>query len=78
LFEDIHQGRKYAFSPSGMGYSDIHNYRWQAGKSSGTIQASRKLKDIGSASRKEYEAKTYGMELPDANTLIRRALGARK
>jgi hypothetical protein len=78
LFEDIHQGRKYAFSPSGLGYSDIHNYRWQAGKSAGTIQALRKLKDIGKASKKEYEAKTYGMELPDANTLIRRALGARK
>jgi hypothetical protein len=78
LFDDIHQGRKYAFSPSGLGYSDIHNYRWQAGKSAGTIQALRKLKDIGKASKKEYEAKTYGMELPDANTLIRRALGARK
>lgn len=78
LFEDIHMGRKYAFSPSGLGYSDIHNYRWQAGKSAGTVQALRKLKDIGKASKKEYEAKTYGMELPDANTLIRRALGARK
>lgn len=78
LFEDIHSGRKYAFSPSGLGYSDIHNYRWQAGKAAGTIQALRKLKDIGKASKKEYEAKTYGMELPDANTLIRRALGARK
>jgi hypothetical protein len=78
LFEDIHQGRKYAFSPTGLGYSDVHNYRWQAGKSVGTIQALRKLKDIGTASKKEYEASTYGMELPDANTLIRRALGARK
>lgn len=78
LFEDIHQGRKYAFSPSGSGYSDVHNYRWQAGKSAGTIQALRKLKDIGKASKKEYEAMTYGMELPDPNTLIRRALGARK
>lgn len=78
LFEDIHSGRKYAFSPSGLGYSDIHNYRWQAGKAAGTVQALRQLKDIGKASKKEYEAKTYGMELPDANTLIRRALGARK
>jgi hypothetical protein len=78
LFEDLHTGRKYAFSASGQGYSDVHNYRWQAGKSAGTIQALRKLKDIGTASKKEFETKTYGMELPDANTLVRRALGARK
>lgn len=77
LFDDIHQGRKYAFSPSGGGYADIHNYRWQAGKASGTIQALRKLKDIASQSKKEFESQTYGMELPDTSTLIRRAIGGR-
>ncbi len=77
LYEDIHQGRKYAFSPSGGGYADINNYRWQAGKSAGIIQALRKLKDIASQSKKEFETQTYGMELPDANTLIRRAIGGR-
>lgn len=77
LFEDIHQGRKYAFSPSGQGYADINNYRWQAGKSSGIVQALKKLKDVSSKSRKQFEAETYGMELPDASTLIRRALGPR-
>jgi hypothetical protein len=77
LFEDIHMGRKYAFSPSGQGYSDIHNYRWQAGKSAGTIQALKKLKEIGSQSKKAFESETYGMELPDAKTLIRRSLGGR-
>jgi len=77
LFEDIHQGRKYAFSPAGGGYADINNYRWQAGKSAGTIQALRKLKDIASQSKREFETQTYGMELPDVNTLIRRAIGGR-
>jgi len=77
LYEDIHQGRKYAFSPSGGGYADINNYRWQAGKSAGTIQALRKLKDIASQSKREFETQTYGMELPDASTLIRRAIGGR-
>ncbi len=77
LFEDIHQGRKYAFSPSGGGYADIHNYRWQAGKSSGVIQALRQLKDISSETKKVFESRTYGMELPDASTLIRRSLGGR-
>lgn len=78
LFDDMHQGRKYAFSPTGLGYSDIHNYRWQAGKSVGTVQALRQLRAIGAASKRDYETTTYGMVLPDANTLIRRALGARK
>lgn len=77
LFEEIHHGRTYAFSPSGQGYMDVHNYRWQSGKAAGTIQALRKLKDIADKGRKEFESQTYGMELPDVNTLIRRALGAK-
>jgi hypothetical protein len=74
LFEDMHHGRKHAFSQSGQGYADIHNYRWQSGKSSGVVQALRQLKDISTKSRKEFESATYGMELPDVNTLVRRAL----
>jgi hypothetical protein len=77
LFEDIHHGRTYAFSSAGSGYSDVANYRWQAGKQVGTVQALKKLKDISTQSRKEFEARTYGMELPDAGTLVRRALGGR-
>jgi hypothetical protein len=77
LFEEIHQGRSYAFSPSGLGYSDAANYRWQANKEAGNIQALRKLKEIASKSKKEFEVETYGMELPDVNTLIRRAIGGR-
>jgi hypothetical protein len=78
LFDDIHKGRTYAFSPSGQGYSDIYNYRWQAGKQAGTVQALRKLKDISVKGRKAFEESTYGMSLPDASTLVRRALGARR
>jgi len=78
VFDVIHEGRRSAFSPSGKGYMDIANYRWQAGKAAGTIQALNKLKDIGTKSRKSFEASTYGMELPDASTLIRRALIAKK
>lgn len=77
LFDEIHKGRSYAFSPSGAGYMDPSNYRWQAGKEAGTIQALRKLKDISLKGKKEFEAQTYGMELPDVNTLIRRAIGGR-
>jgi hypothetical protein len=77
LFDEIHLGRRDAFSPSGLGYTDVANYRWQAGKQEGTIQALRKLKEIAKKSKKEFEAETYGMELPDVEVLIRRALGGR-
>lgn len=78
LFDMIHQARKTAFSPSGQGYSDVANYRWQSGKSAGTVQALKQLKDLSSKSKKEFETATYGMELPDANTLVRRALSAKR
>jgi len=74
LFEDIHHGRKAAFSQSGQGYLDYANYRWQAGKAKGVVQALRKLKDISKKTRQEFESQTYGMELPDARVLIRRAI----
>jgi hypothetical protein len=78
LFDMIHQARKTAFSPSGQGYSDVANYRWQSGKSAGTVQALKQLKDLSTKSKKEFETATYGMELPDANTLVRRALSAKR
>jgi hypothetical protein len=78
LYEDIHHGRKYAFSPSGQGYSDVHNYRWQAGKAAGTIQALKALKEIEKQSKQIFEAATYGQELPTADTLVRRALSNKR
>jgi hypothetical protein len=78
LFEDIHHGRKYAFSPSGQGYADAHNYRWQAGKSSGTVQALKQLKEIATMTKQQFEEQTYGQELPNADTLIRRALSNKR
>ena len=73
MFEDIHHGRSGAFSQSGAGYLDYANFRWQAGKQSGLVQALKKLKDISAKTRQQFEAQTYGMELPDASVLIRRA-----
>lgn len=74
LFEDIHGGRKYAFSPEGLGYADYANYRWQVGKASGVVQALKALKELSTKTRKEFESQTYGVELPDASVLIRRAI----
>lgn len=78
LFEDIHKGRKYAFQPGGQGYADVHNYRWQAGKKAGTIQALKALKEIEKQSKKVFEAATYGQELPSTDTLVRRALSNKR
>jgi hypothetical protein len=66
-----------AFSSSGQGYLDIHNYRWQAGKSSGAVRALRKLKDIKDQGKASFETATYGMELPNPDVLIRRAIGGK-
>jgi hypothetical protein len=74
LFEDIHQGRKSAFSESGEGYSDFANYRWQANKDSGVIPALKKLKELTDESKKATEVRMYGAELPGADVLIRRAM----
>ena len=73
LFEDLHHGRGFAFSPSGQGYADYANFRWQAGKKTGVVQALKQLKEISTKTRQEFESNTYGMELPTANVLVRRA-----
>lgn len=73
LFDDIHMGRRYAFSESGQGYLDYNNFRWQSGKESGIVPALAKLKEIADMSSREFSAATYGIELPDVSTLIRRA-----
>lgn len=73
LYDEIHKNRSQAFSPTGQGYADFHNYRWQAGKRAGTIGKLRNIREyVKENSRAEAQA-TYGIELPDASTLIRRA-----
>ena len=73
LFEDIHTSRGAAFGPSGLGYGDYANYRWQAGKRSGIVQAMKKLHNVRDQATANFSKQTYGMELPDAATLIRRS-----
>jgi hypothetical protein len=73
LFEDIHQGRKLAFSPTGQGYYDFHNYRWQSGKKLGTVHALRQMHDYQKETEKTQAVETYGVELPDTRTMVRRA-----
>jgi len=73
FYEDLHNGRKIAFSKTGAGYADFNNYRWQAGKKSGIIQALRQIKDYSDEAKKKNESDLYGVELPSAETLIRRS-----
>jgi hypothetical protein len=73
LFEDIHKSRRYAFRPDGKGYFDFYNYRWQAGKKYGTVPALRQMSEYWSAYKAQEAEETYGIELPDTQTLIRRA-----
>lgn len=73
LFDEIHEGRSAAFGPSGEGYEDFTNYRWQAGKESGIVQAMRKLKDVSKNVKSITAGQKYGLDLPKTDVLIRRA-----
>jgi hypothetical protein len=70
LYEEIHANRSLAFSPTGQGYSDFHNYRWQAAKKNGVVA---KLRSVRTHARNTLGDMDYGVDLPDASTLIRRA-----
>lgn len=73
LYEEIHSARRAAFGPSGYGYNDFGNHRWQVGKSTGVIQSMRRLKEYYDDIRADNAFETYGLELPNTDTLIRRA-----
>jgi hypothetical protein len=73
LFDEIHENRSDAFSGSGEGYADFNNYRWQAGKREGTIELLRSMREYASSLETDQVSSTYGVELPDADTLVRRA-----
>jgi hypothetical protein len=73
LYEEIHGLRSEAFSSSGSGYTDYNNYRWQAGKRTGVVQALRHLKESVEREIEEFSRKTYGVDLPDTEALVRRA-----
>jgi hypothetical protein len=73
LFHEIHSNRSSAFSTSGEGYNDFSNYRWQAGKREGVIQTLREVREYMENIQTEQDKTKYGVEFPDASTLIRRA-----
>jgi hypothetical protein len=73
IFDVVHEGRKTAFSGTGDGYDDWGNYLWQMGKKAGWIPALRQIKDYHQRASQASDVDTYGVELPDSDTLVRRA-----
>lgn len=39
LFDNLHLGRKQAFSDQGEGYGDFYNFQWQSAKANGVVNA---------------------------------------
>lgn len=71
MWDEIHHNRRMAFNMDGAGYYDFHNYRWQAAKRSGAHEMLRTIKNR--VREEEGQQNVYDTELPDANTLVRRA-----
>lgn len=74
MFDDIHLGRKKAFGPGGEGYGDWNNFRWQAHKRFGTMQA---LNTLASARRQATDAEQtalYGAPIDSAEVALRKAV----
>jgi hypothetical protein len=68
LYNEIHNNRALAFSPTGEGYADFHNYRWQSGKRSGAINQLKKIREYMKTSLQMPD-----IDLPSTTTMIRRA-----
>ena len=78
IFDSVHEGRRVAFSPTGGGYDDPANYVWQAGKKAGWIPALRQLKEYHQQMKASDQVNTYGITLPDTDTLTARAATYRR
>jgi hypothetical protein len=75
LFDSIHLGRHNAFGPGGSGYGDYYNFRWQAHKQAGTMQALHDVAELRSTAREAYEKNLYGGPIKSAeDSLIEASL----
>jgi hypothetical protein len=73
LFDDIHLGRRNAFGPDGQGYGDFYNFRWQAHKRFGTVQALNRLVQARRDAKTAYEVQTYGAPIDSAEQVLTKA-----
>lgn len=70
LFDDIHLGRRKAFGPDGAGYGDFYNFRWQAHKRYGTVQALNALSSANKGAQESLERSLYGQPLQSASEAL--------
>jgi hypothetical protein len=73
LFDDIHLGRRKAFGQGGQGYGDFFNFRWQAHKRLGTMQALASLANARGEAQDAMETDLYGHPLDNAATALTKA-----
>jgi hypothetical protein len=76
LFSDIHTGRRDAFGPSGLGYGDWANFRWQSAKQSGAIGALKKIVEVGDIDQQREDLRLYGGPVASSDEALRAALAA--
>jgi hypothetical protein len=73
LFDEIHLGRKKAFGTGGAGYGDFFNFRWQAHKRMGTMQALNRLATARREAQNDEETEIYGHPLDNATQALTKA-----
>lgn len=73
MFDSIHLGRKQAFAPSGSGYGDYYNFRWQYHKKNGTVQALHNIAATRHEAISEAATSVYGAPIDGAELALRRA-----
>lgn len=73
LFDSIHLGRKNAFGPGGSGYGDYYNFRWQAHKEAGTVEALRSLSGLSDDAHKHADLDLYGEPIKSATEALTQA-----
>lgn len=78
LFDEIHLGRREAFTPNGKGYGDFHNYRWQAAKRSGVITGLNTVLDMEKQHEASADEELYGGPIAGSDALLNRMLFNRK
>lgn len=72
-YDQIHSGRRVAFSQSGSGYGDYYNFRWQYHKQHGTANALNAVAKKHKEAQAEFASNTYGLNIDAADVALRRA-----
>lgn len=73
FFDDVHLGRKAAFSGGGKGYFGPENCLWQFGKLSGVIDSLRKIRSIHSQAVRGANEWLYGGQVTGHGESVTRA-----